>query len=91
MKSLTGNIALKLAVLIFAIFCAATIVRLQLKNNSIKDDVVELEKQIQAEEESNNELKNKIDEPFDEDYIIEIAKDKLNLRLPEEVIFYNDN
>lgn len=91
MKSLTGNIALKLAVLIFAIFCAATIVRLQLKNNSIKDDVVELEKQIQAEEEINNELKNKIDEPFDEDYIIEIAKDKLNLRLPEEVIFYNDN
>ena len=26
----------------------------------------------------------------DDDYIIRIAKEKLNLRLPEEIIFYND-
>lgn len=91
MKSLTGNIALKIAVLIFAVFCIASIVKLQLKNNNINDSAVELQNQIQAEEDKINELQNKIDEPFDEEYVIDIAKDKLNLRLPEEVIFYNDN
>ena len=27
---------------------------------------------------------------MDEEYIIDIAKEKLNLRLPEEIIFYNN-
>ena len=27
---------------------------------------------------------------LDDAYVVEIAKDKLNLRLPDEIIFYND-
>ena len=36
------------------------------------------------------ELEEKLKAPVDEKYIIDIAKDKLNLRLPEEIMFYND-
>ena len=33
---------------------------------------------------------NKLDTPFDKDYIIALAKDKLGYCLPDEIIFYND-
>jgi hypothetical protein len=35
-------------------------------------------------------LQAQIDAPFDRDYVIKIAKEKLNLSLPQEIIFYND-
>ena len=37
-------------------------------------------------------LDKKLDlKDFDLEYVIEIAREKLHLRLPGEVIFYNDN
>ena len=50
-----------------------------------------LQAKIDEEERKVGELKNKLDAPFDEEYIIELAKEKLHLRLPEEIIFYTDN
>ena len=49
-----------------------------------------LEERIAAAERSNAELKNKLETPFDDEYVAEIAKKKLNLVMPDEVIFYND-
>lgn len=37
-----------------------------------------------------DELQNKLDTPFDAEYIIALAKEKLGYCLPEEIIFYND-
>lgn len=91
MKSFTSNIFFKVAVLLFAVLCIVSVIRLQLKNNDVKSDAAALEAKIEEEERKVGELKNKLDAPFDEDYVIELAKEKLNLRLPEEIIFYTDN
>jgi len=37
-----------------------------------------------------DELQNKLDTPFDDEYIIELAKEKLGYCLPDEIIFIND-
>ena len=91
LKNFKGNIVLKVAILLFAVLCIATVVRLQLKTNDLKSDAAELQTRIDAEEEKVRELRSKLDAPFDEDYVIGLAKEKLHLRLPDEVIFYNDN
>ena len=91
LKSFTSNIFFKVAVLLFAVLCIVSVIRLQLKNNDVKSDAAALEAKIEEEERKVGELKNKLDAPFDEDYVIELAKEKLNLRLPEEIIFYTDN
>ncbi len=91
MKGLRGNIILKAAILLFAVLCVVTVVRLQLRNNDLKRDAEELQAKIDVEEEKVRELKSKLDAPFDEAYVIELAKEKLHLRLPDEVVFYNDN
>jgi cell division protein FtsB len=49
-----------------------------------------LEARVKSVSESIEALQNKLDTPFDNDYIIALAKEKLNYCLPDEVIFYND-
>ena len=44
-----------------------------------------------ADTEQNIEaLQDQLEAPFDDDYVIRIAREKLNLSLPQEIIFYND-
>ena len=41
-------------------------------------------------EDKKDELEANAGSQADQEYIIDIAKSKLNLRMPEEIIFYND-
>ena len=96
MKSISSNIILKLALLLFAVLCVVTVVRLQLKNNSLKQETVATNQEGDVVEAGNDEKKELLDKKldlkdFDLEYVIEIAREKLHLRLPGEVIFYNDN
>ena len=36
-----------------------------------------------------NELQAEIDRPFDDEYVAEIAREKLGLRYPQEIVFYS--
>jgi len=36
------------------------------------------------------ELKSKLAEPLDDDYVIKMAREKLGYHLPDEIIYYND-
>jgi len=36
-----------------------------------------------------SELEADIEKPFDEEYISEVAHDKLGMRYPQEVVFYS--
>lgn len=47
---------------------------------------------VQIEDVQGNidELQNRLDTPFDKEYIIALAKEKLGYCLPDEIIFYND-
>ena len=50
-----------------------------------------LEEKVEEYEAEVEKLEYLIDSPVDYDYIIRIAKEKLNLYLPDEIIYHNDS
>ena len=61
----------------------------------VKYDELQREKEIlQKEKEALQteveELKYLLDCPVDFDYIVRVAREKLNLHLPDEIVYYND-
>ena len=67
-----------------------SIVKLQLEYNSLKMRRDALILEIQNTFERIEMLQSSLDTPFDDEYIIKIAREKLNLRLPEEIVYYNN-
>lgn len=85
-----SNIFVKAAAVVFIVFCTVTIIQMQFEFNSLKEDKAKVEQQIKLYELKIDELQSRLDEEIDEEYIMRIAREKLNYRLPEEIIFYND-
>ena len=50
-----------------------------------------LEKKVDALSEEIEELKYLVEHPIDKEYIVRMAKEKLGLNLPGEIIYYNDS
>lgn len=90
MKRRETSIFVKIAVFAFAVFAVITIVQLQLEYNAFKAERDKLQQEVEGLINEKEQLENELSGVNDRDHIIEIAKDKLNLRLPEEIIFYND-
>lgn len=61
-----------------------------MKFDELQSKKQELERQIEDVEYEIEELKYFIDCPIDYDYIVRVAREKLNLRLPDEIVYYND-
>ena len=74
----------------FMIIGVVSIVKLQLAYNRLKMRRGVLAAEIQATSERIEMLQTTLDAPFDDEYIIKIAREKLNLRLPEEIVYYNN-
>lgn len=85
-----SNFFIRTAILVFTAFCVITIVKLQFEFNQLKETKNALIEDIDKGNDRIGELHAKLNTEFNEEYIIKIAKEKLNLRLPEEIIFYND-
>ena len=49
-----------------------------------------MNEKLEEAEKNLDDLKRQADEPYDEEYISGVAKDKIGLRYPDEVIFYNN-
>lgn len=90
MERKNTGVFVKLAIFALAVFAVISIVYLQLTINEERTKRDSLKAEVSALEEERDALQNQIDAPMDEEYIIDIAKEKLNLRLPEEIIFYNN-
>ncbi|MBR2848350.1 MAG: septum formation initiator family protein [Clostridia bacterium] len=90
MHQIKSNVFFKTAVVFLAIFCIVMIVTLQLQYNRLKEQKETLTLEIRAASDRIEAVQTILDTPFDDEYIIKIAREKLNLRLPEEVVFYND-
>ena len=71
--------------LIFSIFVFAT--RL-MKYNELKEEKEKIEEQIEQSQEEIDKLNQDIAAPMDDEYIIKVAREKLNLYFPDETIFY---
>ena len=85
-----SNMIIKLGAVVFVIIGLFTVARLEMKYNEIESQRKALEEQYLANQEYIEELERELGAEFNEDYIIKIAKEKLNLCMPEEIIFYND-
>ena len=90
MQKMKLSVFVKLAVIFLALVCAAIVVTNKVKINELAERKAELEAAVAAEEEKVGELQNRLDTPFDREFIAALAKEKLNLVMPDEVIFYND-
>ena len=89
-KKRETSFIVKVAVFAAAVFAVVMMVRLQVKYNDYKLQREQLKAEVDELQDKADELREIAQSEADRDYIVEIAKEKLNLRLPEEVIFYND-
>ena len=84
------NIFVKAAVIIVIVVCLITILKLQIQFNKLNDEKKELSAQVDEYVEDIEELKAEIERPFDDEYVIRVAREKLGYHLPDEIIYYND-
>lgn len=90
MNQVRLSIPVKLAILLAFLFMIITLVGVQIRYNNLLEEREKLNERIEDVQGSIDELQNKLNTPFDEDYIIALAKEKLGYCLPDEIIFYND-
>ncbi len=90
MHSIRMSIPVKLAVFFAFVFLIITYVSIQIKFNNLSDEQANLNTRIESVNDSIEALENKLNTPFDREYVIALAKDKLGYALPDEIIFYND-
>lgn len=90
MKTPRFSFFVKLAILVVICFCAVNIIRLRTEYNDLKDTEAQLEQQKEDYLDEIDRLKNELERPMDDEYVMRIAREKLNYYLPDEIIFYND-
>lgn len=88
MGGVLKNTFIRMAMLALALFFGVIFVTLRLENNDLVERADQLRSEVAVLQNSINELQADLDRPFDEEYIAEIAEEKLGLRFPQEVVFY---
>lgn len=89
-KSARLNFFIKLTILVVICFCAFNIIRLRAEYNELRQSEEELLAEKQAYEDEIDRLREELEHEMDDEYVMRIAREKLNYYLPDEVIFYND-
>lgn len=90
MRKRETSFFVKVAIFTFVVFAVITLVRLQFKANELEAQINEKTAENEALQEVVDQMENEKSSLESRDHIVEEAQDKLNLRLPEEIIFYND-
>ena len=90
MRSIHMSIPVKFAIFLAFLFLMITYVSIEIKYNKLVEEKVQLAADIETVENSIEALENKLSQPFDDEYITDLAREKLNSCLPDEIIFYND-
>ena len=84
------NLFVRIAMVVIIAVCVFTIVRLQIQFNELNDTRTHLTEQVKNYSESIEPKSEELEKPFDREYIIAIAREKLGYHLPDEIIYYND-
>lgn len=90
MRRSKHSLIFNIVVTMFVFLCVMSIVKLQIeinRQNVENEAIIKENQQIQYDI---DQYKNDLNTPKDEAYYERKAREKLNLRLPEEIIFYND-
>lgn len=85
-----GSMIFKVVVVLFVFFCALSSIKMIIEINRMNDEKEQLIPEIEAIRDENAKYQDILNTPMDQEYYEEKAREKLNLRLPEEIIFYND-
>lgn len=80
-------VIVKILLLIFAVYAAYTLVSLQLQIREKSEDLKGLTQQVQARKVDNAELHEAIEEGVSDDYIAQVARDRLGYVTPGERVF----
>ena len=89
MRSVFRNMFVRISILVLVVFCLVAFVTLRLKQNDLSAKERALQAEIDRMNEYINELQAEIDRPFDDDYVAQIAHEKLGLRYPQEIVIYS--
>lgn len=84
------SLLFKIVAFVLVVCAIVAIVALQLKRGELISERDRMQADKDALEDEKEQLIKKVNAEMDDDYVIEAAKEKLNLRMPEEIIFYND-
>ena len=90
MKRTKHSFLFSIIVTMFVFFCIMSIVKLQIEVNSQTAENQALKEENEHIKYEIDQYNNDLETPKDKEYYEEKAREKLNLRLPEEIIFYND-
>lgn len=90
LEMISENLIFKIAVGFFAVLCIISIFSFNTEKQELLAQKAELEEQIACCEEEILSMENDLSKPYDDDYVIRIAREKLNMRLPEEIVFITD-
>lgn len=86
-EAITENIFFKLAMAVLAVFCVMTLFTTNAEAEKLREENERLEEVIAGYNEEIMSLENDLSAPIDDEYIIRVARRKLNMRLPEEIVF----
>ena len=89
-KTARFNFFIKLTILVVICFCAVNIIRLRNDFNNLRDQERELLEEKERYEDEIAKLKEDLLHDMDDEYIMRIAREKLNYYLPDEIIYFND-
>ena len=87
MKIKRAGMATKLLVLVLLAAVAIALLSTQAKLSAVQADREELTRQVQAQQEANAALRDGIDHSGDPEYLADIARSRLGLVEPGEIVF----
>ena len=85
-----ANIIVRLAVLCVAVFLVFSAVNMQFRLSELREDKAQLEEELAVLEDRLIYMQLRLDAPITDEDIRRIAREKLNYRDPDEILFYND-
>ena len=91
MKVKRAGMATKLLVLVLLAALAVALLSTRAKLNVAQSERDELARQVEAQREANAELADDIAHSDDPDYLADIARNKLGLLEPDEIVFIDSS
>ena len=85
-----ANIVVRLAVLCVAVFLVFSAVNMQFRLSELRENKALLEEQLAVLEDRLIYMQLRLDATITDEYIRRIAREKLNYRESDEILFYND-
>lgn len=90
MEQIRNNPLIRIAAAVLLLLAVVSVLVLRLQLNDLKEQRDTLRSSIADLESNIEDLQRDLLSDPDDNYYITIAKEKLNLRLSEEIVFYND-